>query len=489
MNEPRDIPDLDALRAQIAAEGRSELRAEQERARREQEEALLSLTRALHESEERLRRGAFQDALTGLPNRALFVDRASRLLERSRRHAESRFAILALDADRFKIINESLGPQIGDAMLTALAGVLRGAVREGDTVARIGGDEFGVLVEDVRDERDAIAVAQQIFAALAEPLRAQGHEVFAAVSIGVAIVGAEHAHPEDLLRDAESAMYRAKIRGRDRYELFDAAMANQAKSSLHLYTELRHAINRRQFILYYQPIVALDAGRITGLEALVRWSHPARGMVPPGEFIGVAEETGLIHALGAWVIDEACSKARWLADRFPSRHLDMSINLSPRQLARPELVEDVQKALDRSGIQGDRLHLEITETMLMESPQVAKGRLRQLRALGVGLLIDDFGTGYSSLSALHTFPIDTLKIDQSFVARLQDEERYAAAIVEAIVTVARRLGIRVIAEGIETERQLASVREHGCHLGQGFLFARPAPLSDVAAFLATSPRW
>ena len=489
MSETRDTPDLDALRAQIAAEVRNEIRAEQERARREQEEALLTLTRALHESEERLRRGAFQDALTGLPNRALFVDRASRLLERARRHSESRFAILALDADRFKVINESLGPQIGDAMLTALAGVLRGAVREGDTVARIGGDEFGVLVEDVRDERDAVAVAQQIFAALAEPLRALGHEVFAAVSIGVALSGAEHAHPEDLLRDAESAMYRAKIRGRDRYELFDAAMASQAKSSLHLYTELRHAINRRQLVLHYQPIVSLDAGRITGLEALVRWQHPSRGMVPPGEFIGVAEETGLIHALGGWVLEQACSDAKWLAERFPELRLDMSVNLSPRQLARPELIEDVQRALDRAGIDGDRLHLEITETMLMESPQVAKGRLRQLRSLGVGLLIDDFGTGYSSLSALHTFPIDTLKIDQSFVARLQDEERYAAAIVEAIVTVARRLGIRVIAEGIETDRQLASVREHGCHLGQGFFFARPACREDLASFLATSPQW
>ena len=489
MTEPHDIPDLDALRAQISAEVRAELRAEQERARREHEEALLAVTRALQDSEERLRRGAFQDDLTGLPNRAVFIDRATRLLDRSRRNTETRFAVLALDADRFKVINESLGPQIGDAMLAALASVLRLAVRDGDTVARLGGDEFGVLVEDVRDHHDAVAVAQRIFAALADPLRALGHEVFAAVSIGIALAGPEHAHPEDLLRDAESAMYRAKNRGRDRYELFDAAMASHAKRSLHLYTELRHALNRREFILHYQPIIALDSGRITGLEALVRWLHPSRGMVPPGEFISVAEETGLIHALGNWVLEEACTQAKWLEGRFPDLHLDMSINLSPRQLARPELVDDVQKALTRSGIAGKTLHLEITETMLMENPLVAKDRLRQLRGLGVGLLIDDFGTGYSSLSALHTFPIDTLKIDQSFVGRLQDEERYAAAIVEAIVTVARRLGIRVIAEGIETERQLGSVREHGCHLGQGYLFARPARIEDVAELLATSPTW
>ncbi len=489
MTEPLAPPDFDALRAQIAAEVRAELEADQERARREHDDALRSLTRALEDSEERLRRGAFQDALTGLPNRALFIDRASRLLERSKRHKDSRCAILALDADRFKIINESLGPQIGDAMLTALAQILGAAVRDSDTVARLGGDEFGVLIEDVRDAGDAIAVAQRIFEALAEPLRAGGHEVFSSVSVGIALCGPEHAHPEDLLRDAESAMYRAKNRGRDRYELFDAATQKQAKPSLHLYTELRHAINRREFILHYQPIIALDTGEITGLEALVRWIHPSRGMIPPGDFIGVAEETGLIHALGAWVIEEACAKARWLADRFPARHLDMSINLSPRQLARPELVDDVAKALARSGLGGGSLHLEITETMLMENPQTAKERLRQLRGLGVGLLIDDFGTGYSSLSALHTFPIDTLKIDQSFVGRLGDDERYSAAIVEAIVTVARRLGIRVIAEGIQTERQLSAVREHGCHLGQGFFFARPARLEDVAALLDTSPRW
>lgn len=439
--------------------------------------------------EAQLLRDAFHDSLTGLPNRSLFLDRVGRLLERAKRHKGSRCAVLAVDADRFKVINESLGSHIGDRMLVALARVLAAQVRDGDTVARLGGDEFGILIEDVRSTADAIAAAERIFSALTEPLRDSGHEVFAAVSIGIALSGPEHSRAEDLLRDADTAMYRAKARGRDRYELFDAAMATASRSSLHLYTELRHAINRRELVLHYQPIIALDTGKITGLEALVRWRHPTRGMVPPGEFIGVAEETGLIHALGGWVLEEACKHAKWLEGRFPKQRLDMSINLSPRQLVRTEIVDEIRRALTDAELRGGALHLEITETTLMENMAAAKDRLRQLRGLGVGLLIDDFGTGYSSLSALHTFPIDTLKIDQSFVGRLEDEERFAAAIVEAIVTVARRLGIRVIAEGIETERQLSAVREHGCHLGQGYYFARPAPLEDVAALLDRSPSW
>jgi diguanylate cyclase (GGDEF)-like protein/PAS domain S-box-containing protein len=439
--------------------------------------------------EAQLLRDAFHDALTSLPNRALFLDRVGRLIERSRRHKDCQFAVLAIDVDRFKVINESLGSDIGDRMLVALARVLSTAIRESDTVARLGGDEFGILIEDIVDSRDAIAVAERIFAALTEPLREAGHEVFAAVSVGIALYAPEHTRPEDLLRDADTAMYRAKSRGRDRYELFDTAMHTQASNSLRLYTDLRHAINRREFILHYQPIIALDTGKITGLEALIRWLHPSRGMVPPGDFISVAEETGLIHALGGWVLEEACVQARWLAERFPAIHLDMSINVSPRQLARAELVDDVRRALARSGLGSGALHLEITESMLMENALVAKDRLRQIRGLGVGVLIDDFGTGYSSLSALHTFPIDTLKIDQSFVGRLESDEKYAAAIVEAIVTVARRLDIRVIAEGIETRQQLAAVRAHGCHLGQGYFFARPAPLEDVAALLDRSPSW
>ncbi|MBK8253477.1 MAG: EAL domain-containing protein [Polyangiaceae bacterium] len=438
--------------------------------------------------EDQLLRDAFHDALTGLPNRALFLDRVGRVLERAKRHKDSHCAVLAVDADRFKVINESLGSHVGDRMLVALARVLSKQVGEGDTVARLGGDEFGILLEDVRSTADAIAAAERIFAALGEPLRESGHEVFAAVSIGIALAS-DHTDPEVLLRNADTAMYRAKSRGRDRYELFDAAMINASKQTLHLYTELRHAINRRQFILHYQPIVSLDTGTITGLEALVRWRHPQRGMVPPGEFISIAEETGLIHALGAFVLEEACAHAKWLESRFPSLRLDMSINLSPRQLARSELVGEVQRALHQTGLRGGALHLEITESTLMENIHSAKDRLRQLRGLGVGLLMDDFGTGYSSLSALHTFPIDTLKIDQSFVGRLEDEEKYAAAIVEAIVTVARRLGIRVIAEGIETARQLSAVREHGCHLAQGFFFSRPAPLDEVTALLERAPSW
>ncbi len=441
---------------------------------------------ALRESEQRY---AFLDTLTGLPNRALFLDRTGRLLDRARRHKESHCAVLLVDADRFKIINESLGPHIGDRMLVALSRVLLACVGPGATVARLGGDDFAVLLEDTRDDREAIAAAERTFAALVEPLREDGHEVFASVSIGIARSTPDHARPEDLLRDAEIALNRAKNRGRDRFEIYDPAWAASARSSLHLYTELRHAINRRQFILHYQPIISLDTGKITGLEALVRWRHPTRGMVPPGDFIGLAEETGLIHALGGWVLEEACAHASWLAERFPALHLDVSINLSPRQLARTEIVDDVRRALAHAGLLGSALHLEITESMLMENAQTAKDRLRQLRGLGVGLLIDDFGTGYSSLSALHTFPIDTLKIDQSFVGRLGDDEKYAAAIVEAIVTVARRLGIRVVAEGIETLRQLQAVRDHGCHLGQGYYFARPAPLEDIAALLASSPSW
>jgi diguanylate cyclase (GGDEF)-like protein/PAS domain S-box-containing protein len=424
-------------------------------------------------AEEQLLHDAFHDALTGLPNRALFMDHVKMAIQRSRRLGGRLFAALFLDLDRFKIINDSLGHMVGDQLLVGLARRLEACLRPGDTVARLGGDEFVILLEELTAADDAIDVARRVQEAVTQPYQIGGHEVFTTASIGIALSSTGYERAEEILRDADTAMYRAKMLGKKRHVVFDKAMHDRAMQLLQLETDLRRAIDREEFFLEYQPIVSLETGLVASFEALVRWQHPERGLVSPGEFIPVAEETGLIIPLGQWVLRESCSQMRrWELSGILDPRVTMSVNLSSRQFSQTDLTEQVAGALRESGLAPDRLKLEITESMVVENIETAIGMLNQLRALGVEISIDDFGTGYSSLSYLHRFPINTLKIDRSFVMRMTDNTENAE-IVRTIVTLARSLQMDVVAEGVETDEQLGQLRALECDYGQGYLFSKP----------------
>ena len=434
-------------------------------------------------AEEQLLHDAFHDALTGLPNRALFMDHVKMAIQRSRRSNNRLFAALFLDLDRFKIINDSLGHMVGDQLLVGIAHRLEACLRPGDTVARLGGDEFTILLEDLASTEDAIDVARRVQEAVTQPFNIGGHEVFTTASIGIALSNTGYERAEDLLRDADTAMYRAKMSGKKRHVVFDKAMHDRAMELLQLETDLRRAITRKEFFVHYQPIVSLETGRVTSFEALVRWRHPERGLVMPGDFVPVAEETGLIIPLGQWVLNEACRQMReWQRNGFADESVTMSVNLSSRQFSQADLIEQISAGLRESGLKAASLKLEITESMVMENIDTAIDMLMQLRGLGVGLSIDDFGTGYSSLSYLHRFPIDTLKIDRSFVTQMTDNSENAE-IVRTIVTLARSLDMAVVAEGVETADQLRQLGELGCDYGQGYLFSRPVGAGQAAELL------
>jgi diguanylate cyclase (GGDEF)-like protein/PAS domain S-box-containing protein len=434
-------------------------------------------------AEEQLLHDAFHDALTGLPNRALFMDHVKMAIQRSRRSGDRLFAALFLDLDRFKIINDSLGHMVGDQLLVGIAHRLEACLRPGDTVARLGGDEFTILLEDLATADDAIEVARRVQEAVTQPFNIGGHEVFTTASIGIALSNAGYERAEDLLRDADTAMYRAKMEGKKRHVVFDKAMHDRAMELLQIETDLRRAITRKEFFLNYQPIVSLETGRVASFEALVRWRHPERGLVMPGEFVPVAEETGLIIPLGVFVLNEACRQMRaWQKVGLAGDDVTMSVNLSSRQFSQTDLIEQVSSALREAGLSAANLKLEITESMVMENINTAIDMLMQLRNLGVGLSIDDFGTGYSSLSYLHRFPIDTLKIDRSFVTQMTDNAENAE-IVRTIVTLARSLDMHVIAEGVETGEQLRQLGSLGCDYGQGYLFSRPVGAGQAIELL------
>jgi diguanylate cyclase (GGDEF)-like protein/PAS domain S-box-containing protein len=423
-------------------------------------------------AEEQLLHDAFHDALTGLPNRALFMDHVKMAIQRSRRSGDRLFAALFLDLDRFKIVNDSLGHMVGDQLLVGIAHRLEACLRPGDTVARLGGDEFTILLEDLAENEDAIDVARRVQEAVTQPFNIGGHEVFTTASIGIALSTTGYERAEDLLRDADTAMYRAKVQGKKRHVVFDKAMHDGAMELLQLETDLRRALTRREFFLNYQPIVSLETGKVSSFEALVRWRHPERGLVMPGDFIPVAEETGLIVPLGQWVLGEACRQMReWQKHYFIDEEVTVSVNLSSRQFSQADLIEQVSSVLRETGLPASSLKLEITESMVMENFDTAIQMLAQLKNLGVGLSIDDFGTGYSSLSYLHRFPIDTLKIDRSFVTQMTDNSENGE-IVRTIVTLARSLAMNVIAEGVETRAQLTQLRDLGCDFGQGYLFSK-----------------
>jgi diguanylate cyclase (GGDEF)-like protein len=441
------------------------------------------ISRVLEETKEHFRHAAFHDSLTGLPNRAMFTELLKAEIESSKRREHHMFAVLFLDLDRFKNINDSLGHTHGDLLLVAFAERLERALRPVDTLARFGGDEFAILLSGMQDATDAVRVAQRISEELSQPFVLDKNSAFATASIGIALSSSGYDRPEDILRDADTAMYRAKENGKARCEVFDHAMHARAVSRLQLESDLRQAVELKQFCVYYQPIVCLQSGRLAGFEALVRWNHPRHGLVSPADFIPVAEETGLIVPIGEWVLHEACRHIREAQKIFPShRSLSLSVNLSARQVAQTDLLDRIKEALAISKLNAHCLKLEITESVVMENAEAAALMFKQLRALGVQLSIDDFGTGYSSLSYLHRFPLNYLKIDRSFVSRLTTDNDNA--IVRTISTLARNLGMEVIAEGIETEEQYQQLKMLGCEFGQGFLFSHPVNDEGVLRLLA-----
>lgn len=419
--------------------------------------------------EARLAHDAFHDALTGLSNRALFMDRLTGALARHARRKTLKVGVLFLDLDRFKLVNDSLGHSLGDELLIEFSKVLDTVVRPGDTVARLGGDEFTILLEDVESDEAAVSVAERIHAMLRTPFSLRGHEVFVTSSIGIAL-GSGPERAEDVVRDADIAMYQAKADGKSRHQVFDATMHTRARQLLELETDLRRAVERNAFVVHYQPVVDLQTGGLVGFEALVRWDDTARGLIGSGEFIHLAEETGLITRIGRQVMTSACRQMRdW--ELRASAALTVSVNLSSRQFLQPDLVEQVDSLLQESGLSPRRLKLEITESVIMSSADSAIQMLARLRELGVKVCIDDFGTGYSSLSYLLRFPSDDLKIDRSFVLALTHGGRNVR-IVETIISLGQGLGMEVVAEGVETEAQRQQLVALGCRYGQGFLFSR-----------------
>ena len=434
------------------------------------------------QAEEQLVRHAFSDALTGLANRALLLDRIERAVKRRSRHPDYLFAVLFLDLDRFKLVNDSLGHTIGDELLRAVARRLEKCLRSQDTVARLGGDEFTMFLEDIRDETDATRVAERVHKDLRAPFQVGGHEVFTTSSIGIALSSTGYTQPEELLRDADTAMYRAKALGRACYSMFDTAMHERAVALLQLDHDLRRALDRKEFRLHYQPIVRLKNAEVTGLEALLRWEHPERGFVPPAEFIPLAEETGLIIPIGRWALEETCRQVRAWQLQF-GVDLPVNVNLSGKQLSQPDLVYQITQILQQFSLDGRSLKLEITESVIMEDIESVITMLQQLKALGIQSSMDDFGTGYSSLGYLHRLPIDVLKIDRSFVSGTRTGVE-KPEVVRTIMTLARDLGIDVVAEGVETAEQLAQLRALGCNYGQGYLFSKPLDSEAAGKFIA-----
>jgi predicted signal transduction protein with EAL and GGDEF domain len=455
-------------------------------------------------AEERLIHGALHDPLTNLPNRAYFLERLQFSANRAKRQNNYHFAVLFLDLDRFKIINDSLGHLAGDQLIVEIARRLTACLRRTDlvarneeedakasplpngdeTIARLGGDEFTILLEDIHDNSDPVRVAERIQIALNKPFVLAGQEVVTTVSIGIALSTTGYTLAQDILRDADIAMYRAKSLGKDRYEVFDQAMHASVVARLQLEGDLRRALERHEFRLYYQPIVSLASKKIQGFEALVRWQHPERGIVPPIEFVPVAEETGLILFLGRWVLREACRQMqRWQKDYPQTSGLTMSINLSAKELAQADLVDQIAKILQETGVTSSAIRLELTESAAMENAERTRQLLVELKQLGIRLSIDDFGTGYSSLSYLRRFPIDTLKIDRSFISHIDGHEENRQ-IVKTIMLLAANLGMEVIAEGAETSQEIDHLTKLHCEYVQGFYFFAPLDGSAVESLFS-----
>jgi diguanylate cyclase (GGDEF)-like protein/PAS domain S-box-containing protein len=432
-------------------------------------------------AEREMRHQALHDPLTGLPNRNLFTDRLAHALELARRHG-SQVAVLFGDLDQFKLVNDSLGHEAGDELLRAVAPRINGVLRDADTIARFGGDEFAILVEEVASELDATRVAERIQGALGEPFVLRGRDHFVSATLGIAIGSAE-VSPEALIRDADAAMYRAKERGRGTYELFDEVMRARAHDHLRIENDMQRALERDEFEVHYQPVIELESMTVSGVEALVRWNHPERGMLAPAAFIQIAEESGMIDRIGAWVLERACRDAvTWQPSNGSGRPIGISVNLSVRQISNPAMVETVSSVIECSGIASELVSLEITESALLDDTDATLATLARLKRLHVGLVLDDFGTGFSSLGYLQRFDFDALKLDRAFISRLVTDPG-DAAIVGAVTKMAKALGLEVVAEGVETDEQLERIRNLGCRFAQGFLFSRPLPISEFTELL------
>lgn len=428
----------------------------------------------LKEAERQIYHQAFHDTLTGLPNRALFMEHLSMAVKRAKRRDDYRFAVLYLDIDRFKLVNDSLGHSVGDRLIEAFADRIQESLRDIDTLGRFGGDEFVILLEDIENYEYASGVADRLQQELKRPFMVKGKEVFAPASFGVVLNTREYDQPEDIIRDADAAMYHAKENGKAQYKIFDKTLHKKALHLLERETDLRKAIHRDEFENHYQPIVDLQTSCLVGFESLIRWNHPQLGLIYPDSFISIAEETGLIVPMTQMIAEQACSHlCHWQNQLQNELKLTMNINLSSKHFLSPTLLDDIKEILNKTGMPPEQLKLEITETALMEDADETIRLVHRLKDLGLKLVIDDFGTGYSSLSYLQRLPIDTLKVDRSFVSRIQSEPDGNRNIVEAIISLAHRLDMIVVAEGVETEKQLAILQEMNCQLGQGYLFSKP----------------
>ena len=442
-----------------------------------------------HRLEQKLRHDALHDSLTGLPNRSLFMERTKNCLTNTINNPHQQFAILFIDLDRFKIINDSLGHLTGDELLVACAQRLNSCVTPQNTLARLGGDEFTILLEQINKPHDAIVVAEAILEKFATPFEISNRSLIITTSIGIVIGTEEYRQEIDLLRDADTALYRAKELGKGRYEIFNQEMYVQAMHRLELENELREGISQWQLVLYYQPIIALHDGKLSGFEALVRWQHPRRGFIAPSEFISLAEETGLIIPLGKWVMYEACSQLKIWQNKLPEANsLTMSINVTGDELRHPDFLSSIDYIIAETQVNSHCLKLEMTESMLIENSQQIITVLKAIKSRKIQLSIDDFGTGYSSLSYLPQFPVDNLKIDRSFI-NIMNINQQNTEIVKTIVTLAQALNMEVIAEGIETEEQLQSLQALGVEFGQGFLFAKPLTSESAQKLLLQSVSW
>ncbi len=451
----------------------------------ELEEKVKERTQQLEFANARLLKMALYDSLTGLPNRALFLERLEQALNSAKADSVYQFAVLFLDCDRFKVVNDSLGHLVGDELLIAVARRLEASLSQKDTLSRLGGDEFAILLTDIQDLSYTTFVADGILDSLSFPFQLQGHEVFISASIGIALGNLTVHQPEHLLRDADTAMYRAKALGKGQYHIFAPAMHDAALQLLHLESNLRKAINQQEFIVHYQPIIDLSDGKIAGFEALVRWQHPQYGMISPQSFIPIAEETGLIIPIDRWVLQQACHQLRlWHQEKLTDYPLFISVNLSARQFAQLDLIDQIDQILTETQLNPQCLKLEITESAIMDNVNFAAVILQKLRERSIGLSIDDFGTGYSSLSYMHSFPVSSLKIDRSFVQRL-DGNPENLGLIPAIISIAKTMGMSAIAEGIETTQQFNQLKTLGCDFGQGYLFSKPVEAQRAMELIAS----
>lgn len=433
--------------------------------------------------EEHILHDAFHDTLTGLFNRALFINRLDQSIKRHKRNSEALYAVLYLDMDRFKLVNKTFGHVTGDRLLMIIANRLQKLLRDVDTLARFGGDEFAILIEDVAGLDEASAMAEKVLRELASPFRLKKQEIFVTCSIGVVLGSSVYEHPDQILRDADNAMYSSKEHGGDHFTVFDAGMRVLTQRRLEMELALRHALESGEITVHYQPIVSLRTGKITGVEALARWQHPRQGLIPPVEFIPIAEETGLINELGALVLRQACARMVALAGTRPEADgLTLSVNISGRQFKRPDFVDEAAAILAETGIDPALVKLELTESVLMDDADEAISTIKRLKALGVKVVIDDFGTGYSSLSYIQRFPFDSLKVDRSFVGNMNEAEQNME-IVRTIIAMAHKLGLEVVAEGVELAEHRSALSDLRCESAQGFFFSKPVPGEELDALV------